>query len=262
MARKKVALLVSFLLALMVLSGCVERPAYWGIGNQGIFGSVFLSEGDTLVIEVDWVYGVEPDRDALGNFSGEVENITDKEVEIDLSDLVWIDSSSPIRNSLGDYRLPKDEKELMAKIKDLGEGYRDHNNALFPTLSDTIYLYVIYLDGIVRRDDSFVPGMVFSPDAICIFPKVLDNLGASGQRQNLEVTILLHEFGHLLGLANRPGLEEYQNSEQLKNHCSNPSCVMFWNLTWGNDNEGYDDYKKGYKTLCGDCQAELDSYRY
>jgi len=276
---KRTALLVSLLLVTLALSGCMGRTSYWGV--PGIYGSVFLSEGEELVIEVDFMDGVEPIKGALEQFGGEVEKITGKDVRIeDPRSFTYPDWK-------GAYDVSNESQieEALTTIVRIGEKFRDNKNDLFPIMSDTVYLYVLYLDGKMAEEKGEIPGMVFSADSICVFPESLDSIhfglddihfgldsihfgvlwrkGKEVARENVETTVLLHEFGHLLGLARRPGLEGYQKlAPEHGKHCSNSSCVMYWRLSWAATGNDYDHYLNDYKHFCDDCLVELDSYRY
>jgi len=261
MRSKRALILIGLLLATITTSGCLERASYWG--SPGIYGSVLLSQGDEILIEVDFMEGAAPNAEALGQFRKEVEDITGKEVIIEYSDQNFTLSGS---GEDYDFRMKGQKMDALAAIKSIGEKFRDHQNGLFPMMDKKQSIYVLYLGGEIVESEGGVPGMVFSADSICVFPEVLNSahfgfIQREETRKNMETTILLHEFGHLLSLARRSDLREYWAERQgYDNHCSDPDCVMYWQMSW--DGNRYDAYKNGYKHLCEDCMKELDSYRY
>ena len=73
-------------------------------------------------------------------------------------------------------------------------------------------------------------GLAYGSTSMCIFEKTVEeNSGGLGQvsRNNLETAVLIHEFGHVLGLVNT-GTPMVQNHESAPGHSDNENCLMYY----------------------------------
>lgn len=106
--------------------------------------------------------------------------------------------------------------------------------------NDHLFVFIAYLPGSYAMPDyDNVIGLHYSTTCLIYFIKA---------GSDLEYATLLHEFGHLLGVAaNRDGPQV--NPDRPK-HCSDPACVMYWIVprTLQEDRE-----------FCTICAAELKS---
>jgi len=113
--------------------------------------------------------------------------------------------------------------------------YESHRRFLFdddPTDSD-LNVFVAYIDGpwLDETGLRLLGGIQYSPSAFAIF-----KTGAIGR----EESVLLHEFGHLIGLVN---VETCANHDsEHSRHCVNQSCAMFY--TAPGRNADFDPYCK------------------
>jgi hypothetical protein len=74
----------------------------------------------------------------------------------------------------------------------------------------------LYVPGIAL-DEPIAIGEAFAPDSFVIFrPRI---------QAKWERSILLHEFGHLLGLTDN---HSTHSDKDHTFHCINKNCVMFW----------------------------------
>jgi len=81
------------------------------------------------------------------------------------------------------------------------------------------FVFVAYIRGnwVDMDGIKFLGGIQYGPSSFAIFKD------GAGSR---EPAVLLHEFGHLLGMVKDKTRENYDSSHQY--HCVNAHCVMFW----------------------------------
>ena len=98
--------------------------------------------------------------------------------------------------------------------------------------------YFLFLDGPSTEDDAQsgrkVLAYAYQNTSMAVFEKTIKSLsGSLGQTSTatLEMTVVEHEFGHLLGLENLSPGSPMQSAHQDTahgNHCSVESCLMYW----------------------------------
>ena len=93
---------------------------------------------------------------------------------------------------------------------------------------------IIFLDGASDRDtdESVILGTAYRNTSFVMYEETLHSFSDSAfepNRKVLESTVILHEFGHLLGLVNvgTPLVEEHQDIENGA-HCINENCLMYY----------------------------------
>lgn len=99
-------------------------------------------------------------------------------------------------------------------------------------------LFIIYLPGkYLQNDLKELAGIQYARNSIAVFK---NNCNAC------ENTVLLHEFGHILRIADESHHPNRKliNLKEL-NHCSNPKCCMYWTIY--NEHSDFDE----------NCQKEL-----
>ena len=82
-----------------------------------------------------------------------------------------------------------------------------------------LHVFVAYIIGLWIENGRVRPlgGVQYAPTSFAIF---------KGRHAEHEASVLLHEFGHLIGLVKERGaLNEDPDHEH---HCSNKNCVMYW----------------------------------
>ena len=94
---------------------------------------------------------------------------------------------------------------------------------------ERITLYVLFTNGTHPRNE--IIGMAYRNTSAVIYSKSIRDNSNPGQvltRSELETSVLLHEFGHLLGLVNK-GSDVISNHVDPANdfHCINKNCLMF-----------------------------------
>lgn len=98
----------------------------------------------------------------------------------------------------------------------------EFKHARFTTVGDTLVVRVLYVPGL-NGSDLIVRGLAYGDYAFVLFKQQIP--------QGHDRSVLLHEFGHLIGLVNcgtpcQTNHEERDPKHRL--HCQNEKCVMYW----------------------------------
>ncbi|MCK4928764.1 MAG: matrixin family metalloprotease [Methanosarcinales archaeon] len=179
----------------------------------GGFDSLYLSKYspyNTIVVEVDYQPGMEPDPKAIAALQEKIELYSQKHVVMHVNQDIGYDEV-PILIS---------GNELFTTTTRLQQAHRD-----YPTgwLGGNITLYIMYLDTVWQPDNSeyasnmpayqyrttsmiYSVGVTYAADSIIIFKDALT-------QENTETTILLHELGHVWGLDHSNKPDDVMNSE-------------------------------------------------
>lgn len=179
-------------------------------------------------IEVDHVEGWAPRPSALSFLDQSMEGLATKE-RVD----VVLDGTLPSRASWT-------ADDLLA----LRDEHQDRR-----TGGDTVVTYVTYVDGRFADDaeDRDTLGLTIGHDLVVIFkeqvegacqpgvrdPATVDDpqdlLPCLGGEERIEQAVLVHEFGHAVGLVDRgiPMVEDHADPEHGK-HSRNPDSIMYW----------------------------------
>jgi hypothetical protein len=96
----------------------------------------------------------------------------------------------------------------------------EEENRLIQNKKHIRSVFISYLPGTTEAGTS--SGLTYGETSFVIFP---DHMGM----KVYEKTVLLHEFGHLLGLVNY-GTKDLNNHHDTEHesHCKNIKCVMYW----------------------------------
>ena len=96
-------------------------------------------------------------------------------------------------------------------------------------------IFIAYVEGIWVKDGvgRRVAGLAYSLNSFAVF---------KDRSESRESTVLLHEFGHLIGI-----MRDYyeHHDEDHPNHCKNRECAMYWTAARPGGDYG------------ADCKAEL-----
>ena len=196
------------------------------------------NEYTSLKIEVQYMKGFKPDRSALNNLKSFLEKHLNK---------------------------PEGIFVVTKEIKPTGKAFlyrqevdsiRMANRTTYSTV-DQLAVHILYTDG--DYVNSKILAEAYRNTSIVIFGKSLkDNSGTLSKpnRTTLESTLLMHEFGHLLGLMNK-GSSMYTDHKDEKNasHCENRNCLMYYGIDI-EDRFG-PLVKKEIPTLDEDCLFDL-----
>jgi hypothetical protein len=218
---RSLAGLVISIVAAALLAGCFHNEAPGAEGHDFLGAAV-----PKMVVEIDYQNGKELSastvdllRTRIGERLNKPGGVTYQQGSIAVSQDTW----------------------TIDEIRDAEKANRDHDPRI-----DTAALYVLVVGGKYERDttNGRVLGVAYGPSSIAIFK---DNIQASGGGLGLplfstidvEKAVLVHEFGHVLGLVNI-GLDMVQPHEMTQDpvpetsqnegrgHSSNKGSVMYW----------------------------------
>lgn len=194
-------------------SGCLQ-------GSGGLFGGSvgprdYLRGSDysTWVIEVDSVQGQAPPQSALDLVRTRMLEVANKPggIEVRHSDTL------PARGGTWSAR---DILDLDASTQDTKTGGR------------TVVTHLLFLDGEYEQDN--VIGVAIGHSTIAIFSESIR--GACGPiclggTDSVFRSVLVHEFGHAIGLVNNgiPMVTPHEDGEH-KGHSNNDGSVMWWQV--------------------------------
>ena len=202
-----------------------------------------------VVIEVDWVEGLEPDEAALEGLRDAVKTYAapDKEIELVVSDAIpsteWDGAADDI-----------------VRKAVLPLAFLDHDPRAW---GKEELLYVLYAPGRPNVDawshavGSESDGEPVLVRAIVVFP---ENLRGKGQLWvtdgKLERAILVHELGHVLGLVSNPEHRAKGNPV----HCTEARCVMTYPTGSTNLFNAFPTLFTGKppSDYCHRCRADID----
>lgn len=188
----------------------IQDQEYAALGNSA---KDFLTtmKYTSLIVEINYMPGFEPDASTLNNFSSFLSTYLHKPEGITLR-----------KNAM-----PASSKAQLT-INDLAEMEKKHRTAF--TYGSTITVHVLITDAAYSNDDIFATS--YWNTSYCLFGKTIaENSGGFGQisRQQLMATLLEHEFGHLLGLVDQGSPMQQQHKDAANGaHCSNTKCLMYY----------------------------------
>lgn len=88
---------------------------------------------------------------------------------------------------------------------------------------DNLYLFIACLPNHYHQGDVInIAGLQYEPSSFAIF---IDSIEAKYQG-----SVLLHEFGHILGLTDLSTRKEDPVNPKRPQHCNNKNCTMYWRV--------------------------------
>jgi hypothetical protein len=199
------------LLALVAGSGCAHLPMPEGMSGPGVRDALYLDAEPAphLLIEIDRVEGTNPRPRALRTFLRKIRR--------------YLDKPGGIRLVVDDVIPAEQWQEDDRSIRQLARRYRSLE-AADPTA--TAVLHVLYAPRYgkyrgfcwsrKRPEDLRAP----HDEALIVLLQgnIKPILWVTGVKQ--EASVLVHEFGHALGLSSDPG-------HSSRGHCTNAHCLMY-----------------------------------
>ncbi len=216
---------ILYIFALMLLAtGCVKTIASeedsiidfsfheknFGASAQHLLKS---DQYTSLKIEVQYMKGVKPNSAALKNLKAFLEKHLNKPEGIFMITKEIASAGKPVLN--------RSEVDSIRKV----------NRTIYST-NDQIAVHILYTDG--EYVNGSVLGEAYRNTTIVLFGKSINDNSdrfSKPSQTTLETTLLLHEFGHLLGLMDK-GSKMYTGHNDASNnaHCQNRSCLMYYGI--------------------------------
>ncbi len=218
-------LLATLLVMLMIsagLSGCFGEESREV--QKGIPGGLTLAclSGDkytSMVVEIDYESGYMPEQSSTDLLKTRLEQVCNKPqgIEIFLTETNF-------------------EHEGQWSANDVREkGWSEKSNN--PQSDSTLYWQAIFPSGQYANDG--VLGVAVDASTIAIFGEAVDD--AEGpifnrpSAEEIENSVLVHEFGHLLGLVNLVYQSPVDHEDdEHKGHSNNEDSVMYWAIESAN----------------------------
>lgn len=114
-------------------------------------------------------------------------------------------------------------------LKDAEDAHRDNKPG-----GNTMVLYVLYVDGEFEKESGVI-GVHYGPTSVAIFKERIRSGSFTGPLglsvAEAEKAVLVHEFGHAIGLVNNgiPMVENHEDEEH-PGHSDNSDSVMYWRV--------------------------------
>ncbi len=201
-----VRLLSALLVLVIVASGCLSDIR--DVVDPVEPGDYILKDDySKWVIEVDYVSGMKPSQSWL-------DELDRKMTELVRKDAVTVKVGNTI---------PGKDVWRDSDILGLADSHQNEQ-----TGGDTVVTYVTYVDG--RYTDDKVLGIAYGYDQVVIFKERIDD-GCSanplciGNANTIQRAVLIHEFGHVLGLVDR-GVPMVNPHSDGGAHSNNRNSVM------------------------------------
>jgi hypothetical protein len=220
--------LVAIVLLVPAFAGCINLDG--GFGNisvcpgQATAAKIIQDSPCTeWVIEIDFVTGHGPNAQALVMLKDRMSELVNKEA---------------IRIVTDETNLPGRDTWTDAAVRDLEESTRDQSST-----SNTVVTHLLYLDG--EFENPGVAGFAVGSQFAVIFNEKLRSASQDDQALDLigtthlemEQAVLIHEFGHVLGLVNGQTPQQSQHEASTcdtgngpkadQRHSINRNSVMY-----------------------------------
>ena len=161
-----------------------------------------------LHIEIDYDTEYAPDSDAVDLLKQRIKETTDKT------------SISVSQNSFGS----TDSSYSLEEILDIEKAQRERYKS-----GNTFIIHILYLNGEYQDNDQTL-GLAYKGSSFVIFKeKIEDAAFLLISAEDIEKSVLVHEYGHLVALVNN-GYESPHDHEDPDhpNHSNNDESVMYW----------------------------------
>lgn len=207
-ARQRILPIAIVALLGAATSGCLTGPK--SAGHDFLSGQPYSK----LAVEIDYADGQAPRSSAASLLQQRIQERLNKAGGVTLQQTAFT---------------PTDSSYSVDELRALEAKHRNGQ-----TGGDTIVLYVLYLNGHSDLDTSEgkVLGVHYGRESIAVFKESVDSssfLGLGFGSEDLEKSVLIHEFGHALGLVNNGvGMVRPHEDADHPKHSSNQDSVMYW----------------------------------
>ena len=221
-SRKSVATLFVMLMISAGLSGCFGEESKEV--QRGIPGGLTLAclsddKYTSMVVEIDYEAGYMPEQSSTDLLKTRLEQVCDKPQGIEVF--------------LTETNFDHEGQWSASDVREKGWNEKSNN----PQSDSTLYWQAIFPSGQYANDG--VLGVAVDASTIAIFGEAVDD--AEGpifnrpSAEEIENSVLVHEFGHLLGLVNLVYQSPVEHEdEEHKGHSNNEDSVMYWAIESAN----------------------------
>ena len=221
-SRKSVATLFVILMISAGLSGCFGEESKEV--QKGIPGGLTLAclsddKYTSMVVEIDYEAGYMPEQSSTDLLKTRLEQVCDKPQGIEIF--------------LTETNFDHEGQWSASDVREKGWNEKSNN----PQSDSTLYWQAIFPSGQYANDG--VLGVAVDASTIAIFGEAVDD--AEGpifnrpSAEEIENSVLVHEFGHLLGLVNLVYQSPVDHEdEEHKGHSNNEDSVMYWAIESAN----------------------------
>ena len=166
------------------------------------------NEYSTIHLEINYVTGNSPDSDALNLLKQRIKEVTDKST-------VTVN-----QNSFGSTQNSYTLEEILE--------IEDEERTRFKS-GNTFVIHILYLNGEYKDNDQTL-GLAYSGTSFVMFKeKIEDAAFLLISAKDIEKSVIVHEFGHLLGLVNNGYQSPHDHEDpQHPHHSNNEDSVMYW----------------------------------
>ncbi|HLE48105.1 MAG TPA: hypothetical protein VI818_07400 [Candidatus Thermoplasmatota archaeon] len=210
MGRSVLWLVASAFVASAALSGCFHNPAAVAV-DQFLSGNVYTR----LHVEIDHQQGKAPHASAQDMLRNRILERCNKPDGVQIQ-------VTPFPES--------DDTWTLSEIKALEKLKRDNGAS-----GNTAVLYILYLGG--KYETEGVIGVQYGPTSFALFKDTIANaanptnpvLPLAFTATDVERSVIVHEFGHVLGLVNHgtPMVRDHEDKER-PGHSKNKDSVMYY----------------------------------
>ncbi len=206
----------TLLLIFIIAVSCHKKDS---VVNGSVTPNNFLSDQkyDKLIVEILYVNGFQPTTATVDNLKAFLSQRLNKSGGITI---IQTPVSSPGNSSYS-----------LDAIKNTENAFRTQN-----TNGTTLTACFFFADADYASNSgsSKVLGIAYGNSSMCIFEKTIREFSGGLTQPSattLETTVILHEFGHILGLVNNgtPMQAQHQDAANGK-HCDDKNCLMYWSV--------------------------------
>ena len=206
-------LLVIAIMLVLATPGCLdslkdELVSCDNVTGQCRYEILRANEYSSVHLEINYVTGNSPDSDALNLLKQRIKEVTDKStVTVSQSSFGSTQSSYTLEEIL------EIENEERSRFKS----------------GNTFVIHILYLNGEYKDNDQTL-GLAYSGTSFVMFKeKIEDAAFLLISAKDIEKSVIVHEFGHLLGLVNNGYQSPHDHEDpQHPHHSNNEESVMYW----------------------------------
>jgi len=204
---------IVIVLLLILIPGCLDDLKNEAISCENLTGAcryeiLRSSNYSRLHIEINFVTDNSPDSDAIDLLKTRIQEVTDKT------------SVSVSQKSFGS----TDESYSLEEILEIENAQRERYKS-----GNTFIIHILYLNGEYQDNDQTL-GLAFKGSSFVLFKeKIEDASFLLISDKDIEKSVIVHEFGHLLGLINNGYQSPHDHEDpEHPNHSNNEDSVMYW----------------------------------